>query len=61
MGPGVGWTKMRRLPLAVSLTMVSRDPKGNHLSRHMVVPIKAEPYDMRYNFMSPARTRGTTR
>jgi general secretion pathway protein J len=53
--------KLRRLPLAVSLTMVSRDPKGNSLSRHMVVPIKAEPYDMRYNYMNPFGNRGTTR
>jgi prepilin-type N-terminal cleavage/methylation domain-containing protein len=53
--------KQRKLPLAVSVTMVSHDPKGNSLSRHMVVPIKSEPYDVRYNYMNPLGNRGRTR
>ncbi len=45
--------KLGRLPGAVSMTMVSRDPKGNNLSRHMVVPIQAKPRDLRANIMNP--------
>jgi prepilin-type N-terminal cleavage/methylation domain-containing protein len=32
----------RRLPQAVSMTMMSRDPRGNTLSRHMVIPIQTQ-------------------
>lgn len=49
--------KLGKLPLALSLTMISRDPKGNTLNRHMVVPIKAESYDMRLNFPNPFGAR----
>ena len=53
---------LRRLPLAVSLTMTARDPRGNTLNRHMVVPVKAEPYDARFNYINPfGRGRGVTR
>ncbi len=45
--------KIGRLPLAVSFTMISRDPRGNNLNRHMVVPLKAEPYDWRTTFINP--------
>lgn len=31
-----------RLPVAISMTMVSQDPRGNALSRHMVVPLQTE-------------------
>jgi prepilin-type N-terminal cleavage/methylation domain-containing protein len=34
--------KMGRLPWAVSMTMIFRDPRGNSLNRHMVVPIQAQ-------------------
>jgi len=50
--------KLGRLPLAVSFTMMSRDPRGNTLNRHMVVPIKAEPYDWRTTFINPFGPRG---
>lgn len=33
----------RRLPTAISLSVTSRDSKGNASSRQMVIPIKAEP------------------
>ena len=39
--------RLGKFPLAISLTMMSRDPRGNTLNRHMVVPIHAEPYDPR--------------
>lgn len=39
----------RRLPTAISLSLTSRDSKGNASSRHMVIPIKAEP-DARSGF-----------
>jgi prepilin-type N-terminal cleavage/methylation domain-containing protein len=45
--------KLGRFPLAVSVTMESHDPRGNTLSRHMVVPIKAEPNPMRPQFINP--------
>jgi general secretion pathway protein J len=50
--------KLGKLPLAISFTMMSRDPRGNTLNRHMVVPIKAEPYDWRTSFMNPFGPRG---
>lgn len=46
-----------RLPLAVSMTMVSRDPGGNIQNRHMVVPIKAEPFDQRLGMINPFGAR----
>jgi prepilin-type N-terminal cleavage/methylation domain-containing protein len=45
--------KEGKLPVAVSMTMVSRDRQGNNLSRHMVVPIQAKVYDIRLNFANP--------
>jgi prepilin-type N-terminal cleavage/methylation domain-containing protein len=54
-----GWVRewdgqqLGRLPMAVSMTMISRDPKGNTLSRHMVVPIHAEAGEVRANVISP--------
>lgn len=50
--------KLGKMPLAVSFTMISRDPKGNTLNRHMVIPIKAEPYDWRATFINPFAVRG---
>lgn len=44
--------KAGRLPTAISMTMTSRDSKGNQLSRHMVVPIQAKIADPRMNFLS---------
>lgn len=45
--------KALKLPLAVSLTMSSRDASGNNLSRHMVVPLKAEGVTTQYNPLNP--------
>jgi prepilin-type N-terminal cleavage/methylation domain-containing protein len=50
--------KLGRLPVAVSFTMLARDPKGNPLNRHMVVPVKSEPYDWRGQFVNPFGGRG---
>ena len=44
---------LRRLPAAVSITMSSRDARGNELRRYLVVPIKAEARDMRLNVINP--------
>lgn len=52
-GPNLG-----RLPLAVSMTLISRDPSGNALNRHMVVPIKAEPFRPLAGFVNPFGARG---
>jgi prepilin-type N-terminal cleavage/methylation domain-containing protein len=43
----------RRLPTAISITMSSRDPKGNELRRYLVVPIQAEAIDLRLNLINP--------
>lgn len=43
----------RRLPTAISMTMVARNSRGDPLNRHMVVPIQARPSDSRPNFVSP--------
>ena len=51
--------KLRMLPLAVSLTMISRDPKGNTLNRHMVVPIKVEASQAGINPVNPFGVRRT--
>jgi prepilin-type N-terminal cleavage/methylation domain-containing protein len=50
--------KLARLPLAISMTMVSRDPNGNNLNRHMVVPIKAEPFNPATGMINPFGVRG---
>jgi prepilin-type N-terminal cleavage/methylation domain-containing protein len=50
--------KLGRLPLAVSMTMVSRDTGGNTMNRHMVVPIKAEPFGQGIGFINPFGARG---
>jgi prepilin-type N-terminal cleavage/methylation domain-containing protein len=42
-----------RMPAAISMTMIAKDPKGGTFSRHMVVPIQAKPYDPRQNFLNP--------
>ena len=49
--------KLGRLPVAVSITMISRDPAGNTLNRHMVVPIQATVGDSRRNVISPFGSR----
>jgi prepilin-type N-terminal cleavage/methylation domain-containing protein len=38
-----------RVPLAVSVRMMSRDSQGNSLSRRIVAPISAEPIDPRFS------------
>jgi len=43
----------RQLPAAVSLTMISRDTKGNSLNRHMVVPIQAQVNSRQVNAVNP--------
>ncbi len=45
--------QLRRLPAAVSITLVSRDPRGNTHSRHMVIPVQAKPQDFRVNIVNP--------
>lgn len=42
-----------RMPAAISMTMIARDPKGGTFSRFMVMPIPAKPYDPRQNFLNP--------
>ena len=48
---------MGRLPMAISMTMISRDPQGNSLSRHMVVPIQAQVGAGNLNFTDPFGNR----
>jgi prepilin-type N-terminal cleavage/methylation domain-containing protein len=43
----------RELPRAISISMISRDPQGNLLSRYMVVPIQAQSGDVRMNRINP--------
>jgi prepilin-type N-terminal cleavage/methylation domain-containing protein len=43
---------LRRLPVAISMTMIARNSKGDPLSRHVVVPIQAKPGDLRVNPVS---------
>ena len=45
--------QLGRLPKAVSISMISRDPKGNALSRYLVVPLQAEANDPRMNIINP--------
>lgn len=47
----------RRLPAAISLTMISKDSRGGTFSRQIVVPIMAKPYDPRLSFVSPFESR----
>ena len=49
--------KIRRLPQAVSITMMAQDARGNSLNRHMVVPIHAEAIDQRMNLINPFGNR----
>jgi prepilin-type N-terminal cleavage/methylation domain-containing protein len=42
-----------RMPAAISMTMIAKDPKGGTFSRFMVMPIPAKPYDPRQNFINP--------
>ncbi len=43
----------KQFPAAVSITMISRDPEGNSLSRNMVVPILAQVNNLRINPVNP--------
>lgn len=47
----------RQLPAAISLTMISQDPEGNLLNRNMVVPIQAQPNNLRKIPSSPLAGR----
>jgi general secretion pathway protein J len=49
---------LRRLPMAISITMSSHDAKGNELKRYLVVPIKAVALDARINALNPFQGRG---
>jgi len=42
-----------RLPAAISMTMIAQDDRGGTLSRHLVIPIMAKPYDPRLSFANP--------
>ena len=42
-----------QLPAAVSMTMISRDPAGDAMSRHLVVSLQAKANDIRTNFLEP--------
>jgi prepilin-type N-terminal cleavage/methylation domain-containing protein len=51
--------KIGRLPSAVSIVIISRDPKGIMVNRHMVVPIQASVADSRGSYRNPfGGTRG---
>ncbi len=47
----------RRLPEAISMTMISRDSRGGTFSRQIVVPIMAKVSDPRLNFVNPFESR----
>ncbi len=47
----------RRLPAAISMTMVLRDSRGGTFSRQIVVPIMAKPSDPRLAFVNPFESR----
>jgi prepilin-type N-terminal cleavage/methylation domain-containing protein len=49
--------KIGQLPVAISMTMISRDPQGNSLNRHMVVPIQAQVNNIRLSPISPLGAR----
>jgi prepilin-type N-terminal cleavage/methylation domain-containing protein len=46
-----------QLPAAVSITMISRDPQGKSLNRHMVVPVQAQLNDFQINPVNRIRGR----
>lgn len=48
-----------RLPAAVSMTLISREPTGDTLSRHLVVSIQAKTNDTRAKFLEPFSGRRT--
>ena len=48
---------MGGLPGAISMSMVNRDAKGQTLSRHVVIPILAKPFDPRLGFTNPLQMR----
>jgi prepilin-type N-terminal cleavage/methylation domain-containing protein len=48
---------LQRLPAAVSMTMISHDPRGGTFSRQIVVPLMSKPYDPRMNFINPFESR----
>lgn len=45
--------KEGRLPLAVSVSMIAQDARGVPFTRHMVVPIQAQPLETRINYVNP--------
>jgi general secretion pathway protein J len=47
-----------RLPLAVSVTMISQDPGGSSFTRHMVVPIQTNEMRLNYPNINPFGSRG---
>ena len=49
--------RLKRLPEAISITMVSHDPGGDVLNRHMVVPVQAEAIDHRVGLVNPFGAR----
>lgn len=49
--------QMGRMPKAVSISMISRGPKGQALSRHMIVPIQAEAANLMMNAINPFNRR----
>jgi len=50
--------KLGRLPAAVSMTMVSQDPRTNRsFTRHMVVPVQGQPDNLQMNFIDPFGNR----
>jgi general secretion pathway protein J len=49
--------EMLRLPLAISMTMIATDARGQTFSRHLVVPIQAKPFDPRLRFVNPLEAR----
>ncbi len=49
---------LRRLPAAISITMISHEGRGNSLVRRMVVPVQAAALDPRINFINPFGPRG---
>jgi prepilin-type N-terminal cleavage/methylation domain-containing protein len=47
----------KRLPAAISMTMISKDSRGGTFSRQIVVPVMAKPFDPRLNFVNPFDSR----
>jgi prepilin-type N-terminal cleavage/methylation domain-containing protein len=50
-----------RLPTAISMRMISRDPKGNTLSRYLVVPVQATVNNIGVNAINPFGVRRAVR